>query len=1152
MSRRLRQNTFLFQIQCLVAVLLHSAASTFAQDFLATNSNEAWFKTSASIFSDDFNAGTLDTNKWRQGTNDGNKSGVANLALELRSQGVESGWVMTRRAYAARNTVVKVKIVKPNDDGALGMSPTYNLASKTGMADRKNWYRFYVYRSGRHTAVGSGSYRLFVQWKKNGIENGLDVTPTGVAGNLVITPQSGVYLRLRFDNTHIHFEASLNGSTWAEAYAEVFALPGYTLDTAFYYELSGYNTGANGILKVDDFSINSSVTPPDTQPPQISQVEVKNVTSNGVQINWQTNELADSQIEYGLTATYGKTTSLAPALVTSHVMTLSGLQANKTYHSRAKSKDAAGNLAVSGDFVFTTLPAPTSAMKLTSPNGDEWWLAGETRTLKWTATSAIANVKLDFSWNGGANWRTIVASTPNDGAYDWLVPDSVSNTNLIRMSNAADPGVAEVSDETFFITRRALVNFTPATDNAVLSAGPPGSWDERITERGWFMYENGMYHAWYGGWQGNYDRAVKNFVKLGYAYSTDGIHWTKYSGNPIYSQHWTEDMVVVKNGDTYYMFAENEYTGDGDGATIDLYTSTDKVNWIRYGVVLSPSGIAWDSNAVGTPTVWKEANNWYMLYEGFGSGLAGQVGLATSLDGKHWSRLPQNPVLTNALGDQFDIAIDSMIKINGVYYAYGHYDIGGLSWVGGMFTSTDLIEWKAYPGNPLLDNSAVIVDNGASYFMYGITSNTGALAPYYMKFARYVKDTAPPIISNVEARVVNGASVMINWTTNEAADSQIEYGLTASYGSSSPLSSTLVTSHNLTLAGLQPNKTYHYRVKSKDEAGNPAVSGDLSFKTPRWIFMDNFNTSILNANKWRLGTNAGNHSAVVDSALALRSQVTLSGSNESGWLITRNAHAARNTRIKLKLIKPNNDGALGMSPTYNLSSKTGISDQKNWYRFYTYRNGNLGPFRLFVQWKKNGVEDGHDVTGNLVLDDGFLMRLRFDNTNIHFEVSLDGTTWVDTYTEVFALPGYTLDSPFYYELSAYSTPTNGLWVIDDFAIFPETNSAAKSEPINLSSSPLPSRFALHNYPNPFNAATHIQAALPQEAEIHLSIFDLTGREVLELMSGSQPAGNYEITWNGRNRRGVELSNGIYLLRLRYRTEASDAWSQIVRRVMRVK
>jgi hypothetical protein len=131
-----------------------------------------------------------------------------------------------------------------------------------------------------------------------------------------------------------------------------------------------------------------------------------------------------------------------------------------------------------------------------------------------------------------------------------------------------------------------------------------------------------------------------------------------------------------------------------------------------------------------------------MLYEGFGSGLAGQVGLATSLDGKKWARHPKNPVMTNALGDQFDIAIDSIVKVKEVYYAYGHYDsrtdVAGESiWAGGMFSSNDLIKWTAYPGNPILDNSAVMVANGANLLMYGISSNPDGLAPYYVKRSTY-------------------------------------------------------------------------------------------------------------------------------------------------------------------------------------------------------------------------------------------------------------------------------------------------------------------------------------------------------------------------------------------------------------------------------
>jgi len=108
---------------------------------------------------------------------------------------------------------------------------------------------------------------------------------------------------------------------------------------------------------------------------------------------------------------------------------------------------------------------------------------------------------------------------------------------------------------------------------------------------------------------------------------------------------------------------------------------------------------------------------------------------------------------------------------------------------------------------------------------------------------------------------------------------------------------------------------------------------------------------------------------------------------------------------------------------------------------------------------------------------------------------------------------------------------------------------------DLTVSSRPEKFALSNYPNPFNASTRIQLALPRPCgEVELAVFDLTGREVSRPtgLAGSRPAGNYEIIWNGRDRRGVDLGTGIYLLRLRYRTPGTGAWSQLVRRVLLVK
>ena len=79
------------------------------------------------------------------------------------------------------------------------------------------------------------------------------------------------------------------------------------------------------------------------------------VGSTYATVIWNTDKLADSQVEYGLTTSYGSSTTLDPSLVTSHSQVLSGLGAATLYHYRVKSRSGAGTLAVSGDITFTTL-----------------------------------------------------------------------------------------------------------------------------------------------------------------------------------------------------------------------------------------------------------------------------------------------------------------------------------------------------------------------------------------------------------------------------------------------------------------------------------------------------------------------------------------------------------------------------------------------------------------------------------------------------------------------------------------------------------------------------------------------------------------------------------------------------------------------------
>lgn len=92
-------------------------------------------------------------------------------------------------------------------------------------------------------------------------------------------------------------------------------------------------------------------------------------------------------------------------------------------------------------------------------------------------------------------------------------------------------------------------------------------------------------------------------------------------------------------------------------------------------------------------------------------------------------------------------------------------------------------------------------------------------------------DTTLPTISSVAATSVTQQSATIGWATNDSSTTWVEYGATSSYGSSSTLNASLVTAHSVNLASLSPGTLYHYRVSSRDEAGNTAVSTDRTFTT---------------------------------------------------------------------------------------------------------------------------------------------------------------------------------------------------------------------------------------------------------------------------------------------------------------------------------
>ncbi len=93
-------------------------------------------------------------------------------------------------------------------------------------------------------------------------------------------------------------------------------------------------------------------------------------------------------------------------------------------------------------------------LTMVAPNGGERWITNEGKTILWTTNGTVPNVKLEYSTDGGATWpigNVIAASVPNANSYPWEIPNTLSTTARVRVSNAADSAVADASNADFKI-----------------------------------------------------------------------------------------------------------------------------------------------------------------------------------------------------------------------------------------------------------------------------------------------------------------------------------------------------------------------------------------------------------------------------------------------------------------------------------------------------------------------------------------------------------------------------------------------------------------------------------------------------------------------------------------------------------------------------
>jgi len=105
-------------------------------------------------------------------------------------------------------------------------------------------------------------------------------------------------------------------------------------------------------------------------------------------------------------------------------------------------------------------------------------------------------------------------------------------------------------------------------------------------------------------------------------------------------------------------------------------------------------------------------------------------------------------------------------------------------------------------------------------------------------------------------------------------------------------------------------------------------------------------------------------------------------------------------------------------------------------------------------------------------------------------------------------------------------------------------SMAENTPVEIT---IPTQFELlQNYPNPFNPETRIEFALPEEQNVRLEVYDISGRRIRTLVDQKMSAGLHQVNWNGENDYGNQVGSGVYIYRMNAGTYESSKKMMLLR------
>ncbi len=353
-------------------------------------------------------------------------------------------------------------------------------------------------------------------------------------------------------------------------------------------------------------------------------------------------------------------------------------------------------------------------------------------------------------------------------------------------------------------------------------------------------------------------------------------------------------------------------------------------------------------------------------------------------------------------------------------------------------------------------------DRYSGYGMVDAAAGTGGGAP---------ADTIPPVISNVQASSIGANSAVITWTTDELSNSVVDYGLTASYGSSASNAAN-VTSHSITLSSLSANTLYHYRVKSTDPSNNTATGVDHTFQTGGSFSYAPTSTTIIQGS---LNSGSFSNLATNNASYYVVNSTTSGNPRTTNWYgsVTVSQAPASITSLTVTY-----DGK------YSRTNRTQILYLYNW---------------VSASWTQ--IDSRTVGTTDVTISNTQTSPANFISGSGEIRLRVNASTGNKNFT----CSG---------DYMQFTVGTAGV-------------SLSKQIPIVITENAAPTEYALmQNYPNPFNPSTNFAFQVAEFGHVKLVVYDVLGREVATIVNEDLNPGEYNRTWNANG-----IPSGVYYFRL---------------------